>query len=68
MKRQEKMLSMVLLKQEQGNTLRYLSVKNLDELNLVVEEKTFTTRTNGATTTEDISKIREDLKESNLTH
>jgi hypothetical protein len=50
-----------------GNTLRYLSVKNLDELNLVVEEKTFTTRTNGATTTEDISKIREDLKVSNLT-
>ena len=51
----------------EGNTLRYLSVKNLDQLNLVVEEKTFTTRTNGATTTEDISKIREDLKESNLT-
>lgn len=51
----------------EGNTLRFLSVKNLDQLNLVVEEKTFTTRTNGATTTEDISKIREDLKESNLT-
>jgi hypothetical protein len=51
----------------QGNTLRFLSVKNLDELNLVVEEKTFTTRTNGATTTEDISKIREDLTVSNLT-
>ena len=51
----------------EGNTLRFLSVKNLDELNLAVEEKTFTTRTNGATTTEDISKIREDLKESNLT-
>ena len=51
----------------QGNTLKYLSVKNLDELDLVVEEKIFTTRTNGATTTEDISKIRKDLKESNLT-
>jgi hypothetical protein len=47
-------------------TIKYLPHKNMDSLNLEVENKTFSIRVSGASTTKEIEAIRSDLKKSKL--